>query len=295
MNSVAPFEPATPAIVVGQSFGGATPPLGLGEPFALLGGDRLGPDGIPFHIMHEHQPRFVEWVAQSCRAMLDAERPWFRGGPLLLGGPPGAGRTHAARWLARVAGVPHIILNLSDPLVAMNIAASRRVNEALWASPITIAMAATRCANPIVSVLGVDKLSDDVAAGLASMIDPEFGVMWSEDQLRTSIDLSEVTWILQCEQPGVVSRTLRKDIELVMLGSPPHGPDTVFALSILLEAMSDHGIEPGDPAYSWERIMGQLPSYHCSSAKALYANVSNAIASLQHGTVAAIDDDDVPF
>lgn len=196
MNGIAPFEPATPAMVVGQSFDGASPPLGLGEPFALLGGERLGPDGIPFLAMHDHQPKFLEWLAESCRNLLAAERPWFRAEPMVITGPPGAGRTHAARWLARVAGVPHVILNLTDPLVAANIAASRRVNEALWASPITIAMAATRCANPVVSVIGTDRMSDDVASGLASMIDPDTSVFWSEDQLGTCVDLSEVTWIL---------------------------------------------------------------------------------------------------
>ena len=43
-----PFHPATPAIIVGHSATADVPPLGLGEPFALLGGDRLGSSGIPF-------------------------------------------------------------------------------------------------------------------------------------------------------------------------------------------------------------------------------------------------------
>ena len=143
MNGITAFEPAIPAMVVGRSFDGSPPPLGLGEPFALLGGDRLGPDGIPFQVMHEHQPGFLRWVTQSCQASLAAERPWFRGRPVVLTGEQGVGRTHAARWLARVAGPPHVVLNLTDPVIAANVTASGRVNEALWASPITVAMAAT--------------------------------------------------------------------------------------------------------------------------------------------------------
>lgn len=293
MNGIATFEPATPAMAVGQSFDGSPPPLGLGEPFALLGGDRLGPDGIPFRIMHEHQPGFRRWVMESCRAALAAERPWFRGVPLLLTGSQGAGRTHAARWLARVVGVPHVVLNLTDPLIAANIAASRRVDETLWASPITVAMATARCANPVVTVIGADQAGGDVQAGLAAMIDPDTGVFWSEDQLGTCIDLGEVTWILQCDSPASLPSTLRNTLTPVSLNRVPTPIESVFALSVLLEAMGDLGIEPGDPAYSWSRIREALPSRHVASAKALYAGMVSAITDLRRDAERAADD--LPF
>ena len=197
MNTIMPFEPAVPAIIVGEAFDGGTPPLGLGEPFALLGGERLGPDGIVFEMLHDHQPDLLGWIASSCGAQLEAERYWFRGAPVILTGPRGCGRTHAARWLARVSGVPHVILNLSDPIIASNLAASRAVGETLWASPVTVAMATTRCANPVVTVLGAEFASDDVTNGFLSMIDPELGAVWREDLLGVQVDMSEVTWVFQ--------------------------------------------------------------------------------------------------
>ncbi len=59
MNSLAPLRPARPAMIVGRAFDDCPAPLGLSEPFALDGGDRLGPDGIAFELMHEHQPAFL--------------------------------------------------------------------------------------------------------------------------------------------------------------------------------------------------------------------------------------------
>lgn len=298
MNSLTHFEPATPAMIVGKAFGDSSPPLGLGEPFALLGGDRLGPNGIPFLLMHEHQPAFLQWVAQTCRKLLQAERPWFRAELLLLTGPQGAGRTHAARWLARCAGVPHVVLNLTDPVMAANLAASSQVSEALWASPITVAMAATACANPIVTVVGADKVSDDVAAGLASMIDPELGTAWSEDQLGVQIDLGEVSWILQCDRPEAVSGVIRERASLVRLAPAPMGTDTVLALSVLLEAMGDLGLDPADRAYGWSRIKKHLSINYRPSTKQLYAEWVSAIRKLLREAVPALDPskiNDEPF
>lgn len=300
MTGIAIFEPATPAMIVGQSFDDSLPPLGLSEPFALLGGDRLGTDGIPFRIMHEHQPTFRRWVTQSCQASLSAERPWFRGTPLLLSGPKGAGRTHAARWLARVAGVPHAVLNLSDPVIAANIAASGRVNEALWASPVTVAMAAARCANPVASVIGADQASDDVKAGLVAMIHPDTASSWSEDQLNTAVDLGEVTWIIQCEQLASLPAALRSLATSVVLQRPPTRIDSVYTLSIMLEVMGDLGIDPTDPAFGWSRIRSQLPRQNYATAKVLYAQIFSAINNLKHGSPIEADDgeaDDeyVPF
>lgn len=297
MGEIAPFAPAIPAMIVGHALDGSTPPLGLGEPFALLGGDRLGPDGIPFQVMHDHQPNFLRWVNQSCDASLAAERFWFRGRTAIFTGWKGAGRTHAARWLARCAGVPHVILNVSDPIIASAVAASGAVSEALVALPVTTAMAANRCANPIVNVVGADQASDDVKAGLAVMMDKDAGVYWSEDQLGTCVDLSEVTWVLQVESAASLLSTIRNEATTVVFSAAPRSFESVFTLSIMLEAMADLGVEPTDPTYAWSRLKDRLPDYYQLSGKVLYADMIDALSSLKHVPLphAHGDPDDVPY
>ena len=277
MATLAAFQPATPAMIVGHGSGDEPLPLELGEPVALLGGDRLGPDGIPFLVMHEHQAEFLDWVRARCGAMLAAERPWFGGSTLILGGVPGAGRTHAARWLARVAGVPHAVVNLADPIIAANLAASGEVGEAIGASPVTIAMATARCANPIVTVLGADRVGDDVLAGLHAMIDPARCRRWREDRLGIDVDLGEVTWVLQRDLQRSVPSRVAPDADAVALRPIPGGTDHVLALSICLEAMGDLGIDPRSGACSWNRISEQLPRNPDPSAKSLYADMVNAL------------------
>lgn len=295
MNELTPFKPARPAMIVGRAFDECPAPLGLSEPFALGGGDRLVPDGIALELLHEHQPAFLRWVSTSCRALIAAERPWFRGPPVLVTGPEGAGRTHAARRLARVAGVPHVILNLTDPVIAANIASSGQVSEALWASPVTVAMAAKRCANPVVTVIGIDKVGDDIASGLVSMIDPTTGRSWSEDQLQTEVDFGEVTWIVQCDDLTRVPPTLRALAAHVKFADFPAGIETTAALSILLEVLDDLGFDEADPVFDWPNVARLAGRYH-RSAKGLYAHMTNAVVSIaRDGPPAPNTNDDIPF
>lgn len=293
MATVSTFQPATPAMIVGHGKGDEPLPLELGEPFALLGGDRLGPDGIPFMMMHEHQPDLLGWVRARCTAMLAAERPWFSGGTLILGGVPGAGRTHAARWLARIVGASHAVINLTNPVIAANISASGEISEALGASPVTIAMAADRCANPIVTVVGADRVGDDVLAGLAAMIDPERCRRWREDRLGVDIDLGEVTWVLQRDGNRPIPSWVAPEALTVGLRAMPRGTDHVLALSICLEAMGDLGIDPRTSSCSWQRISEQLPRSGHATAKALYADMVDALRALQRQS--APSNDQNPF
>lgn len=274
------FHPATPAMIVGHSTSAEAPPLGLGEPFALLGGDRLGPSGIPFTVAHEWQPAFLDAVTAACDDLLVAERPWFRMPPTVLLGPDGTGRTHAARSLARAAGVPHVILNLSDPVIAANIA-SGEINEALWVSPVVTAMAATRCANLVVTVIGAGRHAD-AAVALAGMIDPVLGRAWAEERIATVVDLGEVSWIFQAATVAEIPVLLRDYLSVVQMQKVSCVRDSQIMVSLLSEVLDDLNLSPADPAVSWKAVALRLSQYHLLSPKLAYVTLRNAVIDAQY-------------
>lgn len=302
MNALSAFEPATPAMLVATPVNDdRLPPLGLDQPLALLGGDRLGPAGICFDFMHEHQPALMRWVDSTCQNLLANGRLWFKGGPLLLTGPKGAGKTHAARFLAQKAGVGHAILNPTDPLIAASVSSTGRVHENLCALPVTIGMAATRCANIVVSVIGADRVNDDVAAGLAAMIAPGTCRAWREDQLGVDMDFGEITWVIQCDDPGQVPTAIRQHCALVRLGERPRSLDSVATLSILLEAMRDEDVDPSDPRFGWSRMTNIRARGYLHTAGGLYDAFTQKIRSIRRTTAITRGDgsddeeDFVPF
>lgn len=254
------FQPATPAMIVGHSTMDGVPPLGLAEPFALLGGDRLGPAGIPFLVGHEWQPVFLHAVRTTCDDLLTASRPWFRMAPALLAGPAGAGRSHAARSLARAAGVQHIFLNLSDPVIGASISGSTDMSEALCVSPVVMAIAASRCANPVVSVIGAD-VNADAAVALASMIDPVLGRAWLEERIGIVVDLGEVTWLVQAEAPERLPAPLAEKLSVIPMQAVPVSEHSEIMVSLLAEVLRDLGISPSDPAIAWSDIVQRIKDY----------------------------------
>ena len=162
-------------------------------------------------------------------------------------------------------------------------------------------MAAKRCANPIATVVGIDKVGDDVAAGLIAMIDPATGRAWSEDRLQTYMDFGEVTWIIQCDSVTSVPPHLRALTAHVAFSEFPANIETTAALSILLEVLDDLGFDYADPLYDWPNIARVLGGYRCPSAKQLYAAMANAVTELARSGPPEIDrkgdddDEDVPF
>lgn len=281
MNDLAVFKTARPAMIVGQTFDGGPAPLGLDQPFALVGGDRLAPDGLLFDLMHEHQPAALEWVASCCRTSINAGQPWFHGPPVMLSGNCAFERIHFARRLAEQIHAPHVVLNCADPQIGLALASSGRVDDAVWALPITVAMAAHQCANPIVTAVGLGRATDDAVMGFFSLIDPAGGSC-TEDQLRTTVDLSQVTWIIHDDYRAPAPAFIRQFATSVRWEAFPRRLGTTAALSILLAVIRDLALDASDPGLDWLNITRKL-SDRPRTATELYADMVRAVTAVANG------------
>ena len=141
-------------------------------------------------------------------------------------------------------------------------------------------------------MVGAEQASADAISGLTSMIDPEAGACWREDQLNTVVDLGEVTWLIQAEQANRLPASLRPLMTQVWCERPPAGNETVFALSMMLEAAGDLAIDLADPLHSCHRISARLDRQP-RHGKPLYAAMFNALAALRRDAISC--DDHLPF
>lgn len=194
--------------------------------------------------------------------------------------------------------MPHIILNLSDPVIGASMAASSEVSEALWVSPVVTAMAATRCANPIVSMIGAGT-NADAGLAVASMVDPFLGRAWAEDRIGTIVDLGEVTWLVQADAIQELTAPLAEKLSVIPMQQVDVDPQSPVFVSLLAEVFEDLKLAPVDPTVSWDDIVrrvarqyglgGDYPRFHHyeprhfgRSVRQIYGHLRTAIIEAQY-------------
>ena len=250
-TAVAPSSGAVPTMVVGRSWSSATPPFGLGEPMALLGGGRLGSDGVAGRLGRERHGWLVDHVEAACRDQLASDRRWFRMPPVILCAPAFGDALHAARRLAWEAGVPHLTLDLADGGRAA-LGGGGRGPDPATPSWLAAALASLRCANPAVTVTGLEALDAGRREVLLAMLDPARGCRLEDEALGTSLDLSEVTWMLVSEPGADPAHWL----EAVAVPVPLFGPTDLAAVELawieaLTEVAADRGLHGAADDLVW--------------------------------------------
>lgn len=239
-----PHQPAPPpSVVVARAFDGGVPALGLDRPLALLGGHALSPAVLPGALGLDWLPQVQDVVGRASLAMARAGAGFFRMPPTALTARKGSGRTHVAGRIARLAGLPLLVVAVGGEHGAERLLPPGLEGRYIAPSPITVCMAATRCANPVVLLEGVEHARDETVELLASMMDPAACAGWTEEALGCSIDLRGVSWLLALPGPGVVPAGLSHLVpESANAGVKNSDGEWLRSLSILLEVMDDSGV-----------------------------------------------------
>lgn len=190
----------TPAMRVARPLADAVPGLGLDRPLALLGGDRIGPGVLAPELPLDWLPGVVRFVGDACATRLASGERWLTMPPAALLGTGGTGRVHVARTIARLAGLPHFILDLSGKRGADALRATMRPGSASLPSLPTLAMATSRCANPVISVVGLGEASAHALDLLMDVTDRERARRWPDEPADALVNLSQVSWMINAEE-----------------------------------------------------------------------------------------------
>ncbi len=267
------------AMTVAHGFSARQPSLGFGSALALRGGS--GPDvhRMVLEMDFSWQPALSAVFADALDRSRSSTSPWITTAPVLLLGEKGVGRTHVARRFAHLAGVPHITFDLEDVEVVERLQGVSRGPDVLIPTAPVLAMAASRCANPVVTVVGADTVTEEVQMNLARMIDPSTSDRWADRSVGATVDLRQVSWFVQAHRPELLAAPLfhlLRPIELIW----PFGTDRLLHVAeVIAEVMADENERPptGDHLKSLIDSLHRNPSTLATSA--LYEAARQALRS----------------
>jgi hypothetical protein len=229
---------ATASVVVAQGFAADAPPLGLAAALPLGGGGDRARDRLTSELGFRWQADLRSVIERSVTRRAD----WLALPPLLLCGPTGVGRTHVARRVAELAGLPHVGVAVGGLSGIEQLRPSGCGPDLLLPSAPVLAMAVSRCANPVVSVYDVGTLDAHGQAELARMIDPETAGRWVDYACGATVDLRQVNWMVQTHEPGALVPPLLRLLQPVWLRFPEGADAPLHLAEVLAEAAIDLGV-----------------------------------------------------
>ena len=168
--------------------------------------------------------------------------------PRLLVGPPGSGKSWAAREFADVLGLPISIFDAGSSHDASFGGTPAQWHSAGPAEPLRL-VAETGVANPLLVIDEIDKAASSphngsIHSSLLTFLDPGNASAFLDPCLQLSVDLSHVNYVLTANDLASVPAPLRDRCRIVRVPNP--GPQHVGVLvrRIVEDVARKKGIDP---------------------------------------------------
>lgn len=164
-------------------------------------------------------------IERQLEIALLAGRPWLAFRPLLLVGPPGAGKSHYAALISEAAEVPFVQVPMGGDSDNRSLAGTARGWTGAQPALAIVAMVQHMTANPIVILDEIEKVSGDrrngsVHEALLAMLEPRTARCWYDRCLMAAVDLRHVIWVATANSLGGIPAPLLSRFDIVRIPAP---------------------------------------------------------------------------
>jgi len=198
----------------------------VGKPLALRGA------GNPQAVLQGIAQRLpwlapaVEKLMRSLRLSAHTQTEGFTlSRPLLMVGPPGIGKSWLSQQLAKHLELPTLTISAAGKADNVALRGVARGWNTQRPSEIVSFMLQHECANPLVLIDEIDKISSESRNGnmhetLLQMFEPLNAATWRDDFLLGTVDLSRISWVCTANDVRRIPEPLLNRMDVLHLNAP---------------------------------------------------------------------------
>ena len=230
----------------------------------LIGRGRIAEGELAHRLRLDHLPGLVSTLADAFDRGRLCTAEWFAIPPLALVGDPMVSML-AARSVARVAGVPHMVIDVGEGCPGLD--RTPVPGTGLFApSPIALAMLAADCANPLISVLDAGLAGEE---SIELLVDAIANGGFADAETGAFIDTSAVGWMIHLHKSAWLPPALVDALTECGVDDPRSEPQlSLFQASLAADALEGLGVAAGAGAFDWERLSDRIDR-SCGRASSL--------------------------
>lgn len=214
-----------------------------------------------------------------------ASRPFVGNPPILIWGPPGAGKTRFARRYGEVMGLKPAVLSMGGATDSVTLTGTARGWSTGGFSILGRELIRTLIANPLIIIdegdkIGTSRTNGNACDALINLMGTETAARYRDVYLQADIDGSRVQWIITANALDSIPRPLVDRCLVLRMDEP--GPEHLRALatSILADVRADRGLDevwaPGFDGIEWEALAAHWPGGSLRALRRLVETVLDA-------------------
>ncbi len=220
---------------------------------------QVKPSGLPAMAhLYDELPNFAEVLDDLKRqlALCQDSRDALELTPMLLLGPPGIGKTHFAREVARLLGTGLGFVSMSSLTAGWVLSGASSQWKGARPGKVFETLVDGAYANPVMVVDEIDKARGEHAydplGALYSLLEHDTAQQFTDEFAEVAIDASQVIWVATANDQRSIPEPILNRMNVYEVQAPDHDAARAIALRLYVGIRAEHDWgrrfvpEPGD-------------------------------------------------